>query len=493
MISTSEKRPEDPSPLPLLIQGGMGVNVSSWGLAGAVSSEGERLSGKAMGVVSGTGIDTVVARRLQEGDPGGYLRDAFDAFPYPEMAERVWDNWYIEGGKPENKPYKPTPMANHVIRQDIAELIVCSNFAEVWLAKQGHNGQIGINYLEKIQTTRLTEILGAMLAGVDVVLMGAGIPRQVPEVLDRFAAYEPASYYLDVEGAGAKEFSMTLDPVSFLSEPHAKRLKRPQFFAIVATHVLAQYLCDPRRVTGRVDGFIMEGPTAGGHNAPPRGKLIFNERGEPIYGEKDIINLEKMRELGRPFWLAGSYAHPDRIAEALAEGAAGIQAGTIFALCEESGLRADIKRELKKQAYTHELDVVVDPKGSSSGFPFNVAQLPETMSETEVFEARTRICDLGYLRHAYKNDRGKVAFRCPSEPVNVYVKRGGKIEDTVGRKCLCNGLMAAVGIGQLRDAEEELPIVTLGRTTDFIHKLIDSQDGCYTAANAISYLFGNQS
>ena len=238
---------------------------------------------------------------------------------------------------------------------------------------------------------------------------------------------------------------------------------------------------------------ISQAPTAGGNNEPPRGKLIFNERGEPIYGEKDIIDLEKMRELGRPFWLAGSYAHRDRIAEALAGGAAGIQAGTIFALCEESGLRADIKRELRRQAYCHQLDVVADPKTSSSGFPFNVVQLSGTISDAEVYEARTRICDVGYLRHAYKTDRGKVAFRCPSEPVNVYVKRGGKIEDTVGRKCLCNGLMAAVVIGQFRDAEEELPIVTLGRTTDFIHKLIDSQDGCYTAENAISYLLGNQS
>ena len=144
-----------------------------------------------MGVVSGTGIDTVVARRLQDGDLGGYLHDAFDAFPYPEMAERVWHHWYIEGGKPEDKLCKPTPMANHILRQDIAELIVCSNFAEVWLAKQGHSGPISINYLEKIQTPRLTEIMGAMLAGVDVVLMGAGIPRQVTDAPGDVYAKEP--------------------------------------------------------------------------------------------------------------------------------------------------------------------------------------------------------------------------------------------------------------------------------------------------------------
>ena len=43
----------------LIIQGGMGVAVSDWRLAGAVSSEGQ------LSVVSGTDIDTVLVRRLQ--------------------------------------------------------------------------------------------------------------------------------------------------------------------------------------------------------------------------------------------------------------------------------------------------------------------------------------------------------------------------------------------------------------------------------------------
>ncbi|MBI2172015.1 MAG: nitronate monooxygenase [Chloroflexi bacterium] len=471
----------------------MGVNVSNWQLARAVASAGDRLGVRTMGVVSGTGIGIVVARRLQDGDPGGHIRKAFDAFPYSEMADRVWDAWYVEGGKPEGKPYKSIPMVNFKLRLDVAELIVCANFAEVWLAKQGHNGPIGINYLEKIQTPRLPEILGAMIAGVDVVLMGAGIPHQVPGVLDRFAAYEPASYYLDVVGAGSREFPMALDPASIVPERFVGRLRRPRFFAIVATHVLAQFLSDPRRTTGRVDGFIAEGPTAGGHNAPPRDRSKFNQRGEPVYGEKDTVDPRKMRELGRPFWLAGSYAHPQKLTEALAEGAAGCQMGSIFALCEESGLRVDLKRELRRLAFRRHLDVVADSRSSPSGFPFNVAQLSGTVSDAEAHDARTRICDIGYLRHAYKTERGAIAFRCPSEPVDTYIKRGGKIEDTEGRKCLCNGLLSAVGLAQMHHWGEELPIVTLGRNTDFIHDLIDDEEGRYTAADALRYLLGKHS
>src|SRR3990172_8336422 len=100
----------------------------------------------------------------------------------------------------------------------------------------------------------------------------------------------------------------------------------------------------------------MEGPTAGGHNAPPRYRSKFNDRGEPVYGEKDIVDLGKMRQLGRPFWVAGSYAHPQKLAEALAEGATGCQFGSIFALCEESGLRDDLKRETKRLAFRRQLD-----------------------------------------------------------------------------------------------------------------------------------------
>ena len=46
----------------------MGVAVSNWRLANAVSRAGQ------LGVISGTGMDTVLVRRLQDGDPGGHMR-----------------------------------------------------------------------------------------------------------------------------------------------------------------------------------------------------------------------------------------------------------------------------------------------------------------------------------------------------------------------------------------------------------------------------------
>ena len=67
--------------LPEVIQGGMGVGVSSWRLARSVSRVG------GLGVVSGTALDVVLARRLQDGDPGGHMRRALAAFPEQGMAD----------------------------------------------------------------------------------------------------------------------------------------------------------------------------------------------------------------------------------------------------------------------------------------------------------------------------------------------------------------------------------------------------------------------
>lgn len=305
------------APLPRIIQGGMGVAVSSWRLARAVSLRGQ------LGVVSGTGIDTIVARRLQLGDPGGHLRAAFDAFPVPAIARRVWERHYIEGGKARGAAYKSKAVPTLKMPRALLDLIVLSNFAEVYLAKAGHSGKVGINLLEKVQLPNLATLYGAMLAGVDYVLMGAGIPRSIPAVLDHFAAGEPAELPLDVAGAlPGEKFVSRFDPRSFLGDA-VRPLQRPQFLAVISSSTLALTLV--RKSNGRVDGFVVEGPSAGGHNAPPRGAKVLDEKGEPVYGPRDAPDLEQIRALGLPFWLAGSYGDAARLQQALELGASGIK------------------------------------------------------------------------------------------------------------------------------------------------------------------------
>jgi nitronate monooxygenase len=357
----------------------------------------------------------------------------------------------------------------------------------VFLAKEGHAGPVGINYLEKIQLPTLPSLFGALLAGVDYVLMGAGIPRSIPGALDRLARGEACSLRIDVEGAASgDEFLSRFDPLEFC-QGSPPELRRPQFLAIVASSTLA--LTMAKKATGRVDGFIIEGPTAGGHNAPPRGAPQLSAAGEPVYGARDVPELEKFRALGLPFWLAGSYGRPGKLAEALQQGAAGIQVGTAFAFCEESAIRPELKRQAITSSRLGQGRVFTDPLASPAGFPFKVAQLEGTLSDAALYEARPRICDLGYLRHPYRKDDGTLGYRCPAEPAEAYLRKGGTLEEMHGRKCICNGLPATVGIGQDRPgADPELPLVTAGDDLVNVAQFLAPGRDTYTAADVVKRL-----
>lgn len=469
--------------LPKIIQGGMGAGVSWWMLAQTVSKLGQ------MGVVSGTAIDLIMARRLQDGDPGGHIRRAFDHFPFPEMANRVWAKYFIPGGKSPDQPYKSIPMHSMRPARELVELCIVANFAEVFLAREGHENPVGINYLEKIQLPHLPSIYGAMLAGVTYILMGAGIPNRIPGVLDSYAAREPAHYAIHVAGSqNGFNATMTFDPRDYV-KGDLPELKRPHFLPIIASNTLAVMMI--QKSNGPINGFVIEGPTAGGHNAPPRGKLQLSGIGEPIYGDRDLVDFQKIRELGLPFWIAGGYATHEKLREALAMGAAGIQVGTAFAFCEESGMGKTYRDHLLNESREGRARVFTDPIASPTGFPFKVAQMEKTASEKDVYLARNRICDLGYLRETYMRDNGTAGYRCPSEPVDDFLAKGGKEESTVGRKCLCNALMANIGAAQIRkDGSVEKPIITCGDDLVDISRFIPPGRSSYTASDVVATLLG---
>lgn len=466
---------------PKIIQGGMGVGVSNWVLARAVSIAGQ------LGVVSGTALDVVLARRLQLGDPDGHVRRAFDHFPFPEIARRVWEQYFVEGGIPKGQPYKAVPMMTATPHQSVLELHTLANFVEVFLAKAGHAGAVGINFLEKIQLPTLSCIFGAMLAGVDFILMGAGIPKAIPGILDRFAKGESAKLKLDVHGAAPEEeYTTSFDPQAFCGG-QAPELNRPKFLAIISSATLALTLA--RKSSGKVDGFIVEGATAGGHNAPPRGVMQLSDKGEPVYGERDTPDLKKIAEVGIPFWLAGSYGAPGKLAEALALGAAGIQVGTAFAFCEESGVAPEIKAQVIEGALAGTLKVKTDPLASPTGFPFKVLDIEGSVSRPAVYTERVRVCDLGYLRHPYRKEDGTLGYRCPAEAIPNYVRKGGDEADVCGRKCVCNGLVATAGFAQvLGEGKIEPPLLTAGDDVVNLQRFLKPGAKTYTAKDVIDAL-----
>jgi nitronate monooxygenase len=466
------------TPWPRIIQGGMGVGVSDWALARAVSARGQ------LGVVSGTGADTVFVRRLQDGDPGGPLRRAMEAFPIPGVGARVLGRYFLPTGRPPGAPYAMLAMYDHRPRAEHDLLTVLANFAQVWLAKEGHEGVVGTNLLTKVQPPTLPSLYGALLAGVDYVLMGAGIPREIPGALDRLAEHQAASLRYEVAGGGEAPL-LTFDPGP-LWGGGPPPLRRPRFLAIVASQALATVLA--RKASGRVDGFVVEGPSAGGHNAPPRGEPRFNARGEPVYGERDVVDLDAMRALGVPFWIAGGAGSRAALAAALAAGAAGVQVGTLFAFCEESGLLDEHKGAvLASLRAGQRVDVRTDSRASPTGYPFKVV---EADGVPTVGPDRERVCDLGYLRTPYRRADGGIGHRCPGEPVDAYVRKGGTEEDTVGRRCLCNALMANIGLGQSRaGGGVEPPLLTSGDDLSGLAAFLGGRER-YTARDVLDYLLG---
>ena len=459
------------SSYPLIIQGGMGIAVSSYHLAKAVSMAGQ------LGVVSGTAIDAVMAMRLHYGDILGNVRRSLNNFPVKEIGQQMIDKFYNTNKKIKQMFKFTMPSLN--MSQEKENEIVTANFSEIFLAKEGHKGIVGINFLEKIQFPNLAGIYGALLAGIDYIIMGAGIPKEIPAVIEKLTRHEKVEYTCNVENAKEPK-KMVFDPSRFgLSN---LKLKRPKFLAIISSNILAATLMKKSPVSP--DGFIIEGHQAGGHNAPPRVSGVFNENGEPLYGEKDIVDLEKVKELNVPFWLAGSYGTKEGLKKALAAGAAGIQAGTVFAFTKEAGFTDDIKQ---KVISSDSINIKTDPLASPTGFPFKVADIAGSLSDNEIYNKRQRVCNLGYLRTAYEKDDGSIGYRCAAEPVEMYVKKGGREENTRGRKCLCNALMAAAGFPlTCKSGEEEKPLITMGDD----YKSVISRPYGYSAEDVVKEITG---
>lgn len=461
-----------------IIQGGMGIYISDPHLTRIVSMSG------ALGTVSCTAAERVLAHLLQLGDIEGHCRRALSSvdFPFPEIKDRILAKYFIEGGKSPDENFRDVPLFSMKPRSDLIELAIAGSFVFVWLAKEGHDNPVSVNYLEKIQIPHVYHLTGAMLAGVDFVTMGAGITLQIPGVLDAIASGGNPSYRVYVEGSTHGNETISFNPCEFLGENFPRELKRPGFLPIVSTDVLAKLMV-LKLPEGSVQGFVIELPTAGGHNAPPRNKGVFDETGQPLYGPRDEVNFSKLRDLGIPFWIGGSFASPEGLAKAKALGAVGIQVGSIFALSDDSGMKHSFRQEICCLGFRGELDVRTDPNASPTGFPLKVAQLAGTLSNSDVYTDRDRVCSRRALQFPVAHD-GKVVFRCAAEPVEDFLKKGGKIENTVGARCICNGLFVIAGIGN----PDEFGIVTIGDDVSFLKFLMLSELDSYGAVEAIAYL-----
>lgn len=215
----------------------------------------------------------------------------------------------------------------------------------------------------------------------------------------------------------------------------------------------------------------------------------MTDSGEPVYGVRDEADLEKIAAMGLPFYLAGGFGTQERLQWALQKGAAGIQVGTAFAFCQESGIRDDIKRQVIELACAQQATVFTDPNASPTGFPFKVLELDQSMSNPAIYSQRQRKCDMGYLRKLYKRSDGTVGYRCAAEPVDDYVAKGGLAEETTDRKCLRNALFATIGLGQVNaQGVSEFPIVTAGDDVVELRRYLPAGQSTYSSADVLTHI-----
>ncbi len=463
---------------PWLIQGGMGISISDWRLARVVARAGQ------LGVVSGTAIDAVFVRRLQKYGMDERLHAVLARFPVPAIVDDVLRQFNTARRRATGAYRSPT-MLTHESTQRSVDLLVLAAFAEVAMAKSGHAGLVGINLLTKVQLPTVALLCGAMIAGVDFVLMGAGVPTHIPGILERLRQGLNVCTPLEMTNATPKEAPVVhFDPTTYLDG--APRLTRPRFLGIISSNVLASALL--KRSDGPVDGFVVERPVAGGHNAPPRGPLELDEDEAPIYGPRDEVNYASLAALGRPFWIAGGITSPAHVRAALNVGATGVQVGTLFAYCDESGMDPALRQRVLAAVTKGPVDVRTSVRASSTGYPFKVVSVAGSIGDPSVYAQRTRRCDLGYLREAFLASDGTIGYRCAAEPVEAYVRKGGDESRTVDATCLCNGLMAACGLGQIRaNGDVEPPIITSGDCLNEIRSLADGR-AHYRAIDVIKHL-----
>jgi NAD(P)H-dependent flavin oxidoreductase YrpB (nitropropane dioxygenase family) len=243
------------------------------------------------------------------------------------------------------------------------------------------------------------------------------------------------------------------------------------------------------RASGKVDGIIVENQSAGGHNAPPRGVLSLDDQGEPLYGPKDNIDYAKIVGIGLPFWLGGTYSMPESMGEAKKEGAFGIQVGTLFAFCRESGLLPELKKQFLKAVAAGKALVFTHPEASPTGYPFKIALLEGTLSEDAVFKARKRVCNVGHLQELYKKPDGAIGYRCPAESEQAYIAKGGSPERASQARCLCNALLANIGLGMsYAGTRLEKPLITVGKHLDSLKLLIQRFGLEYSATDVLRFL-----
>ena len=333
-----------------IIQGGMGVGVSLSPLASAVAREG------GVGIVSSACLDRLVSKRT------GKKVNTYEA-----------------------------------------------SYEEVSLSKSS-GGFAGINIMIALVRDYEDSVKGAVDAGADFIISGAGLPLNLPAI----------------------------------TSP-----KDTALIPIVSSARALELICKKwERLRYRPDAVVLEGPLAGGH-------LGFKIDQIDLESNKLENLLPPVKEMAIkygdiPVIVAGGiYTHSD-IQRFLQMGANGVQMGTRFLATEESSASPVYKKAVVS---ARDEDIIVARKPASPcGLPFRIIK-QSPMYVSGLSRLRQPKCDKGYV--LLKDEEGKFT-RCPAK------------ESNENCFCICNGLLSSAGYNP--DKEESL--FTVGTNASRVDKIV---------------------
>jgi nitronate monooxygenase len=333
-----------------IVQGGMGVGVSLHPLASAVAVAG------GLGVLSSACLDRLVSKRR------GKKVTTYDAV-----------------------------------------------YEEVSRAKAA-GGFVGINIMVALQRDYEASVRGAIDAGADAIISGAGLPLSLPAI--------------------QKPGDTALVP-------------------IVSSGRALDLICRRWERQGqRPDAVVLEGPLAGGHLGFKMDQVDLPENTlEALLPE---VKESARRHGDFPVIVAGGIYTNEDIRRFLALGADGVQMGTRFLATEESSATAAYKQAVLEA--TPEDILVADDPGSPCGLPFRVLK-KSPMYLSALAKRRPPKCDKGYV--LLKDEKGNYT-RCPAKESNEH------------HFCICNGLLSSAGY----NPDREEPIYTVGATAWRVDRIL---------------------
>ena len=285
-------------------------------------------------------------------------------------------------------------------------------YDEISLAKAS-GGFAGINIMCALARDYEASVRGALDAGADAIISGAGLPMSLPSI-------QPA--------------------------------KDTALIPIVSSARALDLICKKWEKQGcRPDAVVLEGPLAGGHLGfkMDQIELESNKLENLLPPVKDMA----IKYGNFPVIVAGGiYTHED-IVRFLRMGADGVQMGTRFLATEESSASAAYKKAVVDS--TEEDILVAHDPGSPCGLPFRVIK-QSPMYVSALKKLRKPKCDKGYV--LLKDAEGKFT-KCPAKQSNEHWF------------CICNGLLSSAGY----NTDKEEALYTVGTNADRIDKIVSVQ------------------